>query len=47
MRSCELYRKIEGWASAVTAGAEAPGCSGTIAWLLPKKLLPGKDLNLH
>ena len=30
MRSCELYRKIEGWASAVTEGAEAPGCSGTI-----------------
>ncbi len=29
-RSCELYRKIEGWASAVTAGAEAPGCSGTV-----------------
>jgi hypothetical protein len=47
MRSCELYRKIEGWASAMTAGTEAPGCSGTVAWLLPKKLLPGKDLNLH
>ncbi len=31
MRSCELYRKIEGWASAMTAGAEAPGCSGTVA----------------
>ena len=30
MRSCELYRKIEGWASAGTTGAEAPGCSGTV-----------------
>jgi hypothetical protein len=29
-RSCELYRKIEGWASAVTAGAEVPGCSTTV-----------------
>jgi transcriptional regulator with XRE-family HTH domain len=29
-RSGELYRTIEGWASAVTAGAEAPGCSGTV-----------------
>jgi len=28
-RSCELYRKIEGWASAVTAGAEVPGRSTT------------------
>ncbi len=25
-RSCELYRKIEGWASAVTASAGAPAC---------------------
>jgi hypothetical protein len=23
-QSCELYRKIEGWASAVVATAEAP-----------------------
>ena len=30
MRSCELYRKIEGWASAVTAGAEVPGRSTTV-----------------
>jgi transcriptional regulator with XRE-family HTH domain len=29
MRSCELYRRIEGWASAVTASAEAPDCSST------------------
>jgi hypothetical protein len=29
-QSGELYRTIEGWASAVTGIAEAPGCSGTV-----------------
>jgi transcriptional regulator with XRE-family HTH domain len=40
MRSCELYRKIEGWASAVTAAAESPGCSGTVGLLVRQKLVP-------
>ena len=42
-RSCELYRRIEGWASAVTRTAEAPDKPATWA----TALLPGKDLNLH
>jgi hypothetical protein len=41
-RSCELYRKIEGWASAAAKAAEAPD------YQMPGSApLPGKDSNLR
>jgi hypothetical protein len=41
-QSCELYRKIEGWASAAATSAEAP--NDHVQGIAP---LPGKDSNLR